>query len=138
MTIPTRIIEKAEFTELQKAEGDTLVLHKLAALPFNPPRPDEKAVKPKIVEMNILLMNVSEPVIYKDAESKMVFIILNGYDDERTMTYEQFQDAHITKGAWCYRLAPSYWNPTSVEDDLDDAIFVFNHFNREEQGFDEV
>jgi hypothetical protein len=140
MTIPTRLIEKAEFDELQRAEGDTLILHKLTALPFDPPRPDGQAqTKVKHREMNVLLMNVSDPVIYKEKDTKMVFIIMNGYDDASTFTYENFQDCHIEKGAWCYRLAPNYWSERDTQNfDLDDAIYVFNHFDREEQGLDQT
>ena len=137
MTIPTRRIEEPEFNELQKLEGDTIQLHKLTALSFEPPVPHGQArVVHKRAAMNILLMNVSDPVIYKDPETKMTFIIMNGYDQDNVFTYENFQDCHITKGAWCYRLAPSYWDEEN--DDLDIAFYTFNHFDREEQGLDEV
>lgn len=140
MTIPTRIIDKPEFMELSKAEGDTITLYKLVNIPFSPPLPNgwAKPNKDKIAAMNVLLMNVHEPVIYKDKASNTAYIIMNGYDQEATFTYENFQDCHLIKNSWGYRLAPSYWDPTDRTDDLDDAIYRFRHETREGQGLDEV
>lgn len=123
--------------ELSKAEGDVLTLYKLVNIPFQPPLPDGHAhAKAATKNMNVLLMNVSEPVIYKNTDDGMVFIIMNGYDNESSFTWENFQDCHLIKGSWCYRLAPAYWD--SSDDDLDDAIYRFNNFEREGQGIDEV
>jgi hypothetical protein len=83
---------------------------KLEAIQFDPPRPDGSRLKPyddKLQSINILLMNVVEPVIYRDGDGT-VFIILNAFDDDTVMTYENFEDTHPIKGAWGYRLCPHY------------------------------
>lgn len=139
MTIPTRIIEKPEFMELSKAEGDVVTLFKLTNIPFNPPRPDgESPQKFKTVAINVLLMNVSDPVIYKDKGTNTAYVIMNGYDEENTFTYENFQDCHIVKNSWGYRLTPSYWDPLDESDDLDEAVFRFQHTDHDGQGWDEA
>lgn len=129
MTIPTRIIEQAEFTELMKQEGDVLPLFKLTALPFDPPRPGPpEPNKKEPIGVNVLLLNVSEPCIYKDHGAHMAFVLIPGYDSETWFTYQNFQDCHIVKGAWAYRLAPAYWEESDPQSyDLEDAIYRFDH-----------
>jgi hypothetical protein len=112
-----------------RQEGDVIPLFSLAAIPFVPPRPDEGAVDmSELPLVNVLLVNVSEPCLYRDTEAKMGFVLLPGYSPETTFTYEQFQDVHPLKGAWCYRLAPSYWEEGDSDSyDLDEAIYRFDH-----------
>lgn len=128
MTIPTRIIERDEFNELMAQEGDVLPLFKLTAHQFEPPRPDGPVLHhEEIIGVNVLLLNVSEPCIFKDQSAGMAFVLMNGYDSDGTFTYENFQDCHIVKGAWFYRLAPAYWEEGDWDYDLSDAIHRFNH-----------
>jgi hypothetical protein len=125
MVMPTRIIETAEFNKLMDMEGNTLPVFRLDAVKFDPPRPDGKVEPPYPVgSVNILLMNVAEPVIYKDGDGT-AFIILNGYDEENVMTYESFRDAHVVKDAWYYRLAPHYYDPFDKDYSMDECRYVF-------------
>lgn len=129
MAIPTRFIEKDEFDDLMAQEGNVLPLFKLTALPFNPPTPDGPAMQhPELNYVNVLLVNVAEPCLFRDKEANIGFILMNGYDTDGTFTYENFEDCHTTKGAWAYRLSPSYWDEGDWEDhDLSDAVYRFNH-----------
>jgi hypothetical protein len=129
MTVPTRFIERDEFYRLLDQEGKTAAVFKLEAIQFDPPRPDGSRLKPydeKLQSINILLMNVVEPVIYKDGDGT-VFIILNAFDDDRVMTYENFEDTHPIKGAWGYRLCPYYVDWADKDYDLDECRYAFNH-----------
>lgn len=133
MTIPTRMLEKDEFDELMKQEGNVLPLFKLTAIQFNPPTPDgpsEEFKEP--VGVNVLLLNVNEPCLYRDKDANLGFVLMNGYDPDGTFTYQNFQDCHVIKNAWGYRLAPHYWEESVWEYDLDDAIYRFNHENEED------
>lgn len=126
MTVPTRFVEPDEFHELMRQEGDVLPLFKLTAVPFEAPTPEVPSVDAEFVSVNVLLVNVSEPCLYRDRDAKMGFVLMNGYDSDTTFTYENFQDCHIVKNAWYYRLAPAYWEEGDPEEfDLDDAIFCF-------------
>lgn len=128
MTIPTRLIERDEFNELMAQEGNVLPLFSLTAIAFDPPTPDGPKPDYEVpISMNVLLLNVDEPCLFKDKEANMAFVLMNAYDPEHTFTYENFQDCHIIKGAWAYRLAPSYWEEFDTDFDLDEAIYCFNH-----------
>lgn len=128
MTVPSRLIDREEFNELMKQEGDVLPLFSLTAIPFDPPRPGGPTADYEApIAMNVLLVNVNEPCMFKDKEAGLAFVLMNGYDTEGTFTYENFQDCHIVKGAWGYRLAPNYWDEFDTDFDLDDAIYRFNH-----------
>lgn len=126
MTVPTRFIEKSEFEELMRQEGNVLPLYKLFALPFWPPVADPPMHPQEVIGINVLLLNVREPCLYRDRENNMGFVILNGYDSE-ALNYANFQDCHVIKGAWCYRLAPAYWEEGDTDYDLTEAFYRFNH-----------
>jgi hypothetical protein len=127
LAIPTRFIDDEEFHELMRQEGDVLPLFKLSALPFNPPRPGDPYPDPEEVSVNVLLVNVAEPCLYRDKDMDMAFILMNAYDQDETFTYDNFQDCHIIKRAWAYRLSPAYWQELDPHDeyDLDDAVYCF-------------
>lgn len=125
MAVPTRIIEDEEFSRLMREEqGDIIPLWRLAAIDFMPPRPDQKLLVETTAEMNILMLNVTEPVIYKGEDR--TFIIINGYDSS-LLTWENFQDYHMVKGAWLYRLAPAGWEEEDWNDPFPVAVYRFNH-----------
>lgn len=122
MAIPTRFIDKEEFDELMKLEGNVLPLFKLAAIPFAPPTPEHpgggmdyenyKAVR-------ILMLNVAEPRLYRD-ENKIVFVVLPSFD---VVTYAIASDAHAIHDAWCYRLTPYNWDN---DDHMAQAAYLFS------------
>jgi hypothetical protein len=129
MTVPTRFIEREEFHRLLDQEGKTAAVFKLEAIQFDPPRPDGSHVEPyrdEIRSINVLLMNVVDPVIYRDGDGT-VFFILNAFDDDTVMTYENFEDTHPIKGAWGYRLCPHYVTWSDKDYDLDECRYAFNH-----------
>lgn len=134
MSIPFRFIDAATFNgllEQEKRQGNTIVTYKLAAIPFTPPRPGEEWAAQKMdVQHNYLLLNVVEPMIYKDPIKGKTFIILNGYN-HKNLTYEELEEVHLVKGAWAYRLAPDGWNGGDWSDDLADAHYAFNHGDEE-------
>lgn len=135
MGISHRIIDKELFDSLiqqEKAQGNTIVAYKLAAIPFTPPRSMDELYKPQKVHTmhNFLLLNVVEPMIYIDKLKGKTFIILNGYN-HKNLTYAELEDVHLVKGAWAYRLAPEAWQEGDKSDDLADAHYAFNHGEEE-------
>lgn len=130
-----RIIDKALFDSLveqEKAQGNTVVLYKLDAIPFTPPRSMDELYKPQktYTQHNFLLLNVVEPMIYVDKVKGKTYIILNGYN-HKNLTYEELQDVHLVKDAWAYRLAPDAWKEGDRTDSLDDAHYAFKHEDTE-------
>lgn len=125
MVMPTRFIEKEEFKELIAVEeGNTITIHKLTAIQFQPPLPegdDWPAVDdyPESLSIRIMLLAVSEPRLYRD-ERGVTFVVLPSFE---TLTYEAAQDCLPVKGAYCYRLAPYEWDNRLP---LKDAIYVFS------------
>lgn len=126
MAVPTRIIEKPEFEELMRTEGSTVPLFRLDAVGFQPPRPKEQWGGEPGISINVLMLNVIEPVIYKDGRGD-AYIIMSAYDDGNTFTYANFQDCHYVKGAWYYRLAPAVWQANDDDFELAEAIYCFDH-----------
>lgn len=123
MAIPTRFIEAEEFEELLAVEeGDTIPLYKLTAIPFHPPLPDDVEPHPeeddKRTAVRVMMLSVVEPRLYRDA-NKTIFIV---YPSFNTLTYEDAQDMHPIKGAWCYRFTPFGWDGAEP---LADATYLF-------------
>lgn len=122
MSIPTRFIDKDEFTTLMDLEGDTIPLFKLAAVPFSPPTPEEPNgpidYNKNYQTIRIMMLNVLEPRLYRD-DNKVVFIVLPGYE---ALTYEVASDIHPHHEEWCYRFSPYSWDG---EEHMADATYLF-------------
>lgn len=126
MTVPTRIIEEDEYNKLIEQErGDTIIKFYLEDIAFNPPIPGEEWTPHTPKRVSVLLLNVIEPFLYKSQDTGETFVILNGYGGEEWFGYEAFQDAHLVKGAWGYRLFPQGWDADDWSDDMDDAYWAF-------------
>ena len=123
MAIPTRFIEAEEWEELLALEeGDVIAIFKLTAIPFQPPLPDGEEPHTPLADnktaVRVMKLPVVEPRLYRDPH-KNVFII---YPSFNTLTYDDAQDMHPIKGAWCYRFAPSNWDGN---DPLKHATYLF-------------
>lgn len=120
--MPTRFIDREEFTELMHLEGDSFPLYKLVAIPFGPPTPEGVPDPPEaktFPTVRILMLNVAEPRLYRD-ENGIVFVVLPSFD---VVTYDIASDAHPVHGEWCYRFSPYNYDGKS---DISDAAFLFN------------
>jgi hypothetical protein len=132
MVMPTRFIDKAEFDELMKVEGSTVIpAYRLDGVPFQPPFPGEKWQGEKYKGINILLLNVVEPVLYKDGRGNAYIILNENFDDQ--WDYEYFAEFHPAKhDAWFYRLCPIYWKAGDIDYNLRDAKVFYNHGEEED------
>lgn len=108
MALPTRYIETAEFRKAADSTPgveDNIQRLVLGAFSFNPPRPDEPYQQKPSDLVNVLLLNVAEPVLYRDPSNNIVFVILPwSMDDE--FDYDYMHDIHPNKRAWGYFLVP--------------------------------
>lgn len=117
MTIPTRIIEKAEYDKLIKEaldiiakeldadrselEEDMIADHALFA--FNWVDTEEDGLGTEMKNpIRIMFLNVLDPVIYKNVKTKQVTIIANMLSD---ISYEELADLHYDHDADFYCLS---------------------------------
>lgn len=133
--IPTRRIEKAEFEELIKLsgyEGDTLILWELHAFDYV----DDPVHVIDVInyqEVNILRLNVLEPVIYKDDNLGPIVVVPMTEDH---VEYDDFSDWHVKKGCDGYYLAMSFWEINDWDYDLDDVYWAFKGKKKDLPPFD--
>jgi hypothetical protein len=127
VTLPTKFIDNDEFEELMNQEDGVIPLFLLAAVPFLVGAPEEEwPILPDLPEVNVLLLNVAEPVLYREASTNKGFVILPGFNIME-YTYKDFEEIHPVKAAWGYRLAPNGWEEGDWDYGLTSAIYVFDH-----------
>lgn len=120
MALPTRFIDTEEFRRVAGHTPnveDTVPRYVLGAFSFVPPRPDEEyRTKPNEL-VNVMLLNVAEPVLYRDPSNNMAFVILPwAMDDE--FDYDYMHGIHPNKKAWGYFLAPAGYRLDDTEEYL--------------------
>ena len=123
MTVPHRIIEGDEFKKLVDQEGGLEEVTRFVISPYNY---DEKMGEgiwmTKLPGVYVLFLNVVDPVLYKDRESKTAMIIANKHMD---YGYEDVQDLHPKRGADLYVVHPDGWDISDTDHDLDDADWFY-------------
>lgn len=111
MTKPTRFIDKNEFDRLTRDEwGTTDMLEKRQLKPFAfvPPHPADEPQEADPFEhiepVNILVLDVIEPVLFRHEEWNESFVILPSFKPENEYTFDDFADLHYLKSddIWGY------------------------------------
>ena len=127
MVVPTRYIETAEFRKAADSTpniGDSIQRLVLGAFSFNPPRPDEEYKHAPSELINVLLLNVAEPVLYRDPSNNMAFVILPWAMDDK-FDYDYMHDIHPNKKAWGYFIALAGTRIDDIEQPMSGHWFYF-------------